>query len=73
MELASFLIGHDALGRGNDCDTQATENLGQLVGAGINAQAGLGNAAKTGDNLLLIARYFRVIWMTPWLPSSTNW
>ena len=73
MELASLFIGHDALGRGDDCDTQTTENLGQLVGADIHAQAGLGHAAETGDDLLLTARYFRVILMTPWLPSSTNW
>ena len=56
MVLASLLIGHDALGRGNDGDAQATENLGQLVGAGIDTQAGLGDAAETGNDLLLIAQ-----------------
>ena len=42
MSLAGLLVGHDALGSGNDCDTHATQNAGQLVGAHVNAQAGLG-------------------------------
>ena len=53
MSRTSSLVGHDALGSGNDGDTQATQNLGQLVRAGIHPQAGLGHAAQTGDDLLL--------------------
>ena len=50
---ASGLGGHDALGRGYDCDAETTQHAGQLVGADIDAQAGLGHAAQAGDNLLL--------------------
>jgi hypothetical protein len=42
------LVGHDALGCGNDCSAEALEDLGQLVRTGIDAQAGLGNAAQAG-------------------------
>ncbi|CAN4021128.1 Putative manganese efflux pump MntP, partial [Dysosmobacter welbionis] len=49
MELAGLLVGHDALGRRDDSDAQAAEHAGQLVGAHIDAQAGLGDAAQAGD------------------------
>ena len=55
MGRASGFIGHDALGCGNNGDTQAAENPGQLVRAGVNAQAGLADAAKAGNDLLLAA------------------
>ena len=53
MGLAGRFVSHDALGSGYDGDTQAAQNLGQLVRAGIHPQAGLGHAAQTGDDLLL--------------------
>ena len=53
VQLASLLVGHDALGRGNDGDAQAAQDPGQLVGAGIHPQAGLGHPAQAGDDLLL--------------------
>ena len=51
MQLASLLVGHDALGRRDDGDTQATQHAGQFIGAHIDAQAGLGNAAQASDDL----------------------
>ena len=33
MELAGFLIGHDAFGCGNDGDAQAVQDAGQFVSA----------------------------------------
>ena len=56
MQLACLLVGHNALGRGNDGNAEATQDLGQLVSAGINAQARLGNAAQAGDDLFLVAK-----------------
>ena len=53
MSLAGLLVGHDALRSGDNGDTQAAENLGQLVSAGVNTQAGLGYATQAGDDLLL--------------------
>src|SRR5699024_6132203 len=53
MGRAGGLVGHDALGRGHDGNAQAAENAGQLVSTGIDTQAGLGDAAQAGDNLLL--------------------
>jgi len=56
MCCASSLIGHDALGSGNDGDAKALENLRQLRSAGVDTQARLGDAAKTGNDLLLVAQ-----------------
>ena len=53
MSCASSLVGHDALGSGYDRDTEALEDLGQLVCTCVNAQTGLGDTAKTLDGLLL--------------------
>ena len=53
MGLTGLLVGHDALGCGYDGDTQAAQDLGQLVRTGVHAQAGLGHAAQAGDDLLL--------------------
>ena len=54
MQLASLLVGHDALGSGDDSDTQATEHAGQLIGANIDAQAGLADTAQASDCLRII-------------------
>ena len=56
MQLASLLIGHNTLGSGNDGDTQALQDAGQLLGASIDAQTGLRNAAQAGNNLLLLSQ-----------------
>ena len=40
-----LLVGHDALGSGNDGDAQSLQDAGQLFGAGVNTQAGLGDSA----------------------------
>ena len=56
MVLASLLVGHNALGSGNDSDTQTLQDLGQLLGTGIHSQAGLGDAAQAGDDLLLLGQ-----------------
>ena len=53
MSLAGLLVGHDALGSGDDGDAQTMEHAGQLLGTGVDAQAGLGHTAKTGQGLLL--------------------
>ncbi len=53
MSLAGLLVGHDALRSGNDGNTQALQDMGQLVSAGINAQAGLRDAAQAGNDLFL--------------------
>ena len=53
MLFASLLVGHDALGGGNDGDAQALEDTGELVSAGIHAQAGLADTAEALDGLLL--------------------
>ena len=45
-------VGHDALGRGNDGNAETLEHAGQLIGAGVHPQAGLGHAAQAGDDLL---------------------
>ena len=50
---ASSLVGHDALGSGHDCNTQATQDAGQLVSTSVDTQAGLGDAAQAGDDLFL--------------------
>ena len=56
MVFASLLVGHNALGSGNDGDAQTLENLGQLVGAGVDTQAGLRNALQPGQGRLLLAQ-----------------
>ena len=53
MGLAGLLVGHDALGRRHNGDTQAAQNAGQLLSAGVHTQTGLGDAAQAGDNFLL--------------------
>ena len=53
MSCTSSLVGHDALGRRDDGDTQAAEHAGQLIGAHVNTETGLGHTAETGDDLLL--------------------
>ena len=42
MLLASLLVSHNALGGGNDGDAQALQDVGDLIGTGIDAQTGLG-------------------------------
>ena len=56
MVFASLLVGHNALGSGNDGDAQTLENLGQLIGAGVDTQAGLGNTLQPGEGRLLLAQ-----------------
>ena len=48
-----LLGGHDALGSGNDGDAQSLLDAGQLFGAGVHTQAGLGDSLKALDGLLL--------------------
>ena len=52
MGLAGLLVGHDALGRGHNGNASHAEP-GQLVSTGIDTQAGLGDTAQAGDDLLL--------------------
>ena len=47
-----FLVGHDALRGGDDRDAEAAQDLRQLVSAGVDTQAGLGDSAETLDGLL---------------------
>ena len=54
MQLASLLVGHDALGSGDDGNTQALQNLGHLVSTGVNTQTGLGDTAQAGQDRLLL-------------------
>ena len=53
MSRASSLVGHNALRGGDDGNAEAAENAGQLVRADVNTQAGLADAAETGDDLVL--------------------
>ena len=46
---------------------------GQLVGAHMNAQAGLGRGAGQRDDLLLAGIVLWVMRITPWVPSSITW
>ena len=48
-----LLVGHDALGGGDDGDAESLQDAGQLVGAGVHTQAGLGDALEALDGLLL--------------------
>ena len=59
MELAGFLVGHDALGGGDDGDAQTAQDAGELVSPGIDAQAGLRHAAQAGDGLFLAGEVFQ--------------
>ena len=54
MQLASLLVGHNTLGGGDDGHAQALENLGQLLSAGVDPQAGLGDALQAGQSGLLL-------------------
>ena len=56
MQLASLLIGHNALGSGDDSDTQALQNLGQLFSTSIDTQAGLGDTLQAGQSGLLLCQ-----------------
>ena len=47
-----LLVGHDALRGGNDRDAEAAQDLRQLVSAGVDTQAGLGDSAEALDGLL---------------------
>src|SRR5690606_4302529 len=48
--LARLRIGHDALGGGDDCDAEATEDLGQRVLAAVLAQARARHALELLDH-----------------------
>ena len=50
---ASSLVGHNALGGGDDGNTEATEHAGQFICADVNAETGLADTAKAGDDLVL--------------------
>ncbi len=71
MSRASSLVGHNALGSGDDGDAEAAENLGQLVRADVNTQAGLGDAAQAGDDLLLAGDVLQGDVNDALVPSST--
>ena len=60
MVRASLLVGHDALGRGNNCNAETLEDSGQLVSTGVNAQTGLGDSAKTADDLFLASEILQL-------------
>ena len=49
MLLASLLVGHDALGGGDDGNAETLEHAGELVGTGVNAETGLAHAAQALD------------------------
>ena len=53
MSRASSLVGHNALGGGDDGNTEATEHAGQFICADVNAETGLADTAKAGDDLVL--------------------
>src|SRR5690606_38875837 len=50
--LARLRIGHDAFGGGNDGNTEAAENLRQVVLAAVLAQTGAGEALELLDHRL---------------------
>ena len=50
---AGTLVGHNALGGGDYCRAETLENVRNLVSAGVNTQARLGDAAEALDNGLL--------------------
>src|SRR5918997_2904358 len=47
-----LLVGEEAGGRGQDRHAEAAQDLGQVGGLAVLAQAGLRHAAKTGDGTL---------------------
>src|SRR5579875_2824482 len=47
--LARLTVGEQPLAGGQDGDAEAAEDARQLVGGGIDAQAGLGHPADAGD------------------------
>ena len=49
----SLLVGHNALGGGDDGNAESLQDAGQLFGAGVDTQAGLGDALEALDGLLL--------------------
>ena len=53
MVCTSSLVGHDALGSGNDCNAEALQDAGQFFSTGVDTQTGLGDAAQAGNNLFL--------------------
>ena len=54
IQLASLLVGHNALRCGNDGNTQATQYLRQLLSTCVYTQTRLGNALQAGDCLLIV-------------------
>ena len=60
MVCASSLVGHNALGCGNDCDAEALQNAGQLVRTGVDAQAGLRHTAQAADDLFLAGKVLQL-------------
>src|SRR5665647_2308232 len=51
--LACVTVGHHAVRRRDDRDTETPQDTGKLVLLGIDAQSGLADAAQTGDGPLL--------------------
>ena len=60
MACASSLVSHDALGRGNNCDAETLQDSGQLVSAGVDTQAGLGDTAQAADDLFLAGKVLQL-------------
>ena len=58
---ASSLVGHNALGGGDDGNAEAAENAGQLVRADVNTQAGLADTRRRPVMTLSLPLYFRVM------------
>ena len=49
-----------ALGRGNNCDAETLQDSGQLVSAGVDTQAGLGDTAQAADDLFLAGKVLQL-------------
>ena len=52
---ACVLVSHQALGSGNNGNSQAAQHLGQVFAAGIDAQTGFGDPLESGNDGLLFA------------------
>ena len=49
MQLTGLLVGHDALGRRDDSDTQATQHAGQFISAHIREKLSVPLVARQVD------------------------
>ena len=60
MVSAGFSVGHKTFTRGQYCDAQASQDSGNAVGLGVDAQTGLGDPLQTGDRATSVGSVFEL-------------